>query len=374
MSAAIYEAVLGNLAVSGALGLIALCLSLFTNRPSIVHTLWLLVLIKLLTPPILTIPVHCLPSKPDVTVEKNSPSQQPPVAQEPMPVLLRESAPLAPSREEIVAATSHSAATNSALMTSVQSPQTTPLNSMLWPYWESFLLGLWASGVLISVVLVARRVTKFTRLLRFASTAQDGLIEEVASAARNLGLRNVPRVRVIPGGIAPLVWAMGQPTLYFPTGLLIRLTSEQRLSLIAHELAHIRRWDHIVRLIEFVTLAVYWWCPIAWIARRELRRLEEEACDADVLASVPGSAFVYASAIVETIDYLAGVAPAPKLASGIGEARSLRRRLVLILGRNHPERITRTNRFMLAITGIVILAACPKFARLTASIVDVSFG
>ncbi len=374
MSAAIFEAVLGNLAVSAALGFVALGVSRWTNRPAIAHALWLLVLIKLVTPPIISIPVQCLPAKADVTFEKMSLPQQPPVTTEPMPVVLRESATHASNREESGAATFHSASVDSAPLTLLRPSRTTGVSSLSWPSWESLLLGLWASGVLISVAIVARRVTRFSRLLRFASPAPDGLIEEVAIAAKKLGLRNVPRVRVIPGEIAPLVWAVGLPTLYFPIGLLTRLSSEQRLSLITHELAHIRRWDHIVRVIEFGVLAVYWWCPLAWIARRELRRLEEEACDADVLASAPGSAFVYASAIVETIDYLAGVAPAPRLASGIGEAHSLRRRLVLILSPNHPAQTTRITRFMLVLAGVVILTACPKLARLTASIMDVSFG
>ena len=229
------------------------------------------------------------------------------------------------------------------------------------------MLGVWASGALISLVVAVRRVRRFTRLLGFASPAPAAVVEEVARAAALMGVKRAPRVRIVPGGIAPLLWAVGRPTLYFPAGLLDRLSAAQRFTVVAHELAHLRRRDHIVRLLEFVALAVYWWCPLAWLARRELRRLEEEACDADVVAAAPASGYDYAAAILETIDYLAGVAPAPALASGIGDAASLRRRLVLILNPDRPARPARGARRVVVIAGLALLAVGPKFDRLAAS-------
>src|SRR5437764_7147708 len=63
MPAAIFEAVLGNLAVAAALAAVALAAGRWLNRPAVAHVLWLLVLVKLLTPPIVTIPVRCLPAR-----------------------------------------------------------------------------------------------------------------------------------------------------------------------------------------------------------------------------------------------------------------------------------------------------------------------
>ena len=54
---------------------------------------------------------------------------------------------------------------------------------------------------------------------------------------------------------ADRVWAVGRPTLYLPAGLLLRLTAGQRAAVVAHELTHLRRWDHVVRAATFLFAA-----------------------------------------------------------------------------------------------------------------------
>ena len=60
MAVAILEAVLGNLAAAAALAGIAFTIGRWANRPALAHTLWILVLLKLLIPAPVTIPVRCL--------------------------------------------------------------------------------------------------------------------------------------------------------------------------------------------------------------------------------------------------------------------------------------------------------------------------
>src|SRR4051794_31950239 len=62
MSTAMFEAVLGNLAVAAGLAGIAFLVGRRRHRPAVAHALWLLVLLKLLTPPIFAIPIPCLPA------------------------------------------------------------------------------------------------------------------------------------------------------------------------------------------------------------------------------------------------------------------------------------------------------------------------
>ncbi len=367
MSAAILEAVLGNLAVATALAGVALVVGRWANRPALAHVLWLLVLLKLLTPPVVTIPVKCLPARPEV-------SAAPPVVR-PAPVTPAEFTPVVVAEPEPHAAPAPLPTAPIAQAAPAAPPQAAgPGATIAWPAWPSLLLGAWAAGTLIALVLAVRRVRRFGQLLaKFASAPAPEFVAEVALAAERMGLRRAPRVRILPGGIAPMIWAVGRPTLYFPAGLLTRLTAEQRLTLVSHELAHLRRRDHLVRLIEFTALAVYWWCPLARLARREMRRLEEEACDAEVVAAAPGSGYDYASAILETIDYLAGVAPAPRFATAIGDAASLRNRLALILGATNPARQARRARRAALVAGLALLAVVPRFDRLTAAVSDAVF-
>jgi beta-lactamase regulating signal transducer with metallopeptidase domain len=85
-----------------------------------------------------------------------------------------------------------------------------------------------------------------------------------------------------------MLWAvLRRPRLLLPAGLWDDLDEAQRDTLIAHELAHLRRRDHWVRLVEVAATVLYWWHPAVWWARRELREAEEQCCDAWVVWSMP---------------------------------------------------------------------------------------
>src|SRR5262249_31633464 len=157
--------------------------------------------------------------------------------------------------------------------------------------------------------------------------ADEVLQEQTDRLARRLGLARCPEVWLIPGAVSPLVWAVGgRARLVVPASLLERLDGEQLETLLAHELAHVRRLDHWVRWLELAATSLYWWHPVAWWARREIQSLEEQCCDAWVVSTWPAAARSYATALVETVNFLAGTRPAlPPAASGLGYVHHLKR-------------------------------------------------
>ena len=72
-----------------------------------------------------------------------------------------------------------------------------------------------------------------------------------------------------------------------PAGLLERLDDATLDSVLRHELIHLRRRDAWRRRLEIFVLSLWWWLPTAWIARRQLRELEELCVDAAVLSANP---------------------------------------------------------------------------------------
>src|SRR5262249_2445318 len=168
--------------------------------------------------------------------------------------------------------------------------------------------------------LTAFRTWRFRRLLRHARPASEALRDQVGRLARKLGLARCPEVLVVHGRVSPMLWAVGGgPRLLLPAGalarllaagLLARLGQEERATLLAHELAHLRRRDHWVRWLELLATGLYWWHPVVWWARRELREAEEQCCDAWVVWALPRSARSYATALLECVDFLSD-APVP---------------------------------------------------------------
>ncbi|MFL5340548.1 MAG: hypothetical protein ACJ8F7_10395, partial [Gemmataceae bacterium] len=108
--------------------------------------------------------------------------------------------------------------------------------------------------------------------------------------------------------------------------------------------------------------ALFWWFPLAWLARRELRRVEEECCDGRVLELLPDSARTYAEALLDTIDFLAEAPALPATASGLGAAEMLKRRLLMILHGAPRPRLTTAGRLsLLALAlGLLPVLAAPQ--------------
>jgi beta-lactamase regulating signal transducer with metallopeptidase domain len=136
------------------------------------------------------------------------------------------------------------------------------------------------------------------------------------------------------------VWAAGaRADLFFPAALLGRLDATRRSTLLVHELAHVKRRDHWVRWLELVVIGLYWWYPLVWWARRRLRAAEEECCDAWVVRQLPGRSKAYATALLDTLDFLAGSRLVlPTAALGLCRRADLQRRLTLIMKGGTPSR------------------------------------
>lgn len=79
----------------------------------------------------------------------------------------------------------------------------------------------------------------------------------------------------------PFVLGLLRPCIYLPVGL----TGAERAHVLAHERAHIRRLDHVTRLLAHLALCLHWWNPLVWLAFRLSARDMELSCDERVLAT-----------------------------------------------------------------------------------------
>jgi beta-lactamase regulating signal transducer with metallopeptidase domain len=369
-----------NLLLASALAAVVALVAWRCRRPALLHTLWLLVLIKLLTPPLLPIPVLAAEELPAT----DSP---PPVAPRPTFVMVADVAgpggantgrlrvrtmllevgpdgltfALTPILEESGPVPGEK---NEAGMTNVESkPTRTPSSFIIPPSSLNLALAaLWGAGSGILLCWTFVGLWRFHRLLRFAEPAPDQMQRQVRELASRMGLRRSPAVWLLPGPLPPLVWAVfGRARLYFPRELLQRLDDEGSTGLLAHELAHLCRRDHWVRWLELAAVALYWWCPVVWWVRSRLRACEEECCDA--LAVDELSPRVYAGAILETVDFLSQSSTAvPAAASTLGRVESLKRRLTAIMTRSHCARTTRRGR-VLVIVLVCLLPVVPGRAH-----------
>ncbi len=323
---------LGNAVGATVLAVLAAVVGRLRPRPALRHGLWLLVLLKLVTPPL--VPLR-LPQAP-VPLPVAAPAPAEPIR------LLPEPTGVDPGGD---------GATDTGLTPPQPPPQTpdaaapavptvaVPRTAIATLSWQAVLLPVWLLGSCLWWIIAGWRLARFRRLLRYADPAPAPLQDEARRLAGRLGLRRCPGVWLMPAAVSPMLWALGgTPRLLLPAALWERLGARQREALLLHELAHLRRRDHWVRWLELAALGLYWWHPVAWWARRELREAEEQCCDAWVLWALPEAGPTYAAALLETVAFLSQTRSAlPAAASGAGRVRPLKRRLTMIL-RGSPSR------------------------------------
>jgi bla regulator protein BlaR1 len=292
------------------------------RRPAVMHALWLLVLLKLVTPPLFEIPVG-VPGLEEaaVVVEPTVPPEE---------VDLQD---MEWAWVDLPEAT-----------TIVPTPDASAVDEARpWPIELAtacrVLGGVWLAGALATAVLAGSRILRFQRSLRDASPAGLAVEGEVAALAADMGLRRPPRVDFIDARVTPMLWGMGwRPRLILPRMLWKDLDARRRTLLLAHELAHLRRGDHLWRFLELAATVLYWWHPVVWWVRKALRDAEEQCCDAWVVWMFPDDARAYAETLLDTVDFLnPGSEPAPLLASGFGKVRHLRRRLTMVMKGTTPK-------------------------------------
>ncbi len=338
-----------NTVVATGIALLALWIQRSGKRVSLAYGLWILVLIKLLTPPLLPIPVQT--AGPEVaietTVEPLSATIIAALAAGDLTALEQYAGALEAESERLAEGTDMS--------TAVAMPSDID--------WQGLLLLLWLGGAVACLVVSFARAYQFHRLLRHARPASAAVHTEITRLANRFGMRHVPRVEVLDRAISPMLWGLfGPARILLPVQLEQEMRADQMRTLLAHELAHYRRRDHWVRLLEMVVTAVYWWNPLVWWSRPQLRATEEDCCDAWVLWALPESSRAYADALIDTASFLSHSnqnLPAP--ASGANSATDLKRRLTMIMNGNTSRTLNRAGRF--AILGLAALVLPPAFAQ-----------
>jgi beta-lactamase regulating signal transducer with metallopeptidase domain len=351
---------LANAVVATILALLVAGVCCFCRRPPLAHSLWLLVLLKLLTPPLLTVP---LPWPLDSSL--------------PPPPMPKESASAEPrtERTEVVFSPVNTDKEDHFIdLPSEQPLEPSPPSE--GGRFQLVVLGLWLTGSLLWWALAGLRLRRFHRLLAQTQQAPPPVQELAQRLAAHLGMRRCPTVWFVPAPVSPMLLALGwSPRLLVPTGLWEQLTGEQRETLLVHELAHQRRGDPWVRRLELFVLGLYWWHPVVWIARRQLQEAEEECCDAWVVWALPNAAQAYAQALVETVTFLSRArVTVPLGASGAGQLSLLKRRLTMILCSPAPRRLSRAGFWGVVGLGLLVLPLLPGGAQTQQPPADMPMG
>lgn len=164
--------------------------------------------------------------------------------------------------------------------------------------WTALAAACWGVGV---AVMLLRGMTQYLRLRRRLTEAVDGKDNVYLSDQID----------------TPFVLGVFRPRIYLPC----RVLPEERRYILAHERHHIRRGDHVVKLLAYLALSIHWFNPLAWVAFVQAGKDMEMSCDEAVIRRLgPGIRADYASALLRLAANRQSIAGSP-LAFGEGDTK-----------------------------------------------------
>jgi beta-lactamase regulating signal transducer with metallopeptidase domain len=239
----------------------------------------------------------------------------------------------------------------------------TPVATPALPRPEVLLAGLWLLGVLALSARLAAGVLRVWWIERRSSeVTDDAWVRLTDTLSRRLKLgRIVTLLRAEPAAV-PMTWGVFRPVVVLP-GESAEWDEERRTVVLAHELAHVRRWDALTQWVAHVAVVVHWYNPLVWMAARRLREERERACDDAVLA-IGARPSVYADHLLTLVQSLGG-SEGPVAALAMARRSQFEGRLLAILDRAAPRR--GVSRLALASAVALALAAAAPLSALRAT-------
>lgn len=235
------------------LALLPLIKLLNKRHPLLVHTLCILVLLRLILPPDISSPLS---------------------ARALFDFLLADNHRLLPTllMDDTTTTFLH-------LATNVQ-PESNPALSLP----EKIIFVLWLTGMIFFAVrfLISRRY--YHRLLKKASTLKQ--TELIRASARWRAVYGIKRsVRLLTSKHGRFLFTAGifRPVIYIPQVILENSKTEHLEIAIAHEMAHIRRYDDLWIIIQQLIQCVYFFHPLIWYCNAKIHSARERVCDQWVL-------------------------------------------------------------------------------------------
>lgn len=141
----------------------------------------------------------------------------------------------------------------------------------------------WFAGFLFLLLKLAFGLVGAYRLTREGWEPGDrGWRILIARFLAVVPLRRGVRLKSHPEVAVPLTWGWRKPVVLIPVGADAWEEAERSAALF-HELSHIKRADFLFLLLVRLSLAVFWWNPLCWLAYARLRKEQEIACDELVL-------------------------------------------------------------------------------------------
>jgi len=179
--------------------------------------------------------------------------------------------------------------------------------------WQGGVLLVWLAGVAVMSGIVIRRARLARRRVGRSPDANFLMTDILRYCRKRMGVKGKVALRISAEGTRPAVCGLRRPVIVVPRNLVPMLGSRHLRDVLFHELAHVKRHDVWVNLIQNIVHVLYFYNPFLWAASAVIRRLRDEAADETVRDTVGETDASYAQRLAD-VAHLPRLNPATDLA------------------------------------------------------------
>jgi hypothetical protein len=215
---------------------------------------------------------------------------------------------------------------------------------------------VYAIGVFLMLLRLLLAVWGGQRLRAVSQVIDEpGLLENLESLARRLGLKVAPLVATCSRISGPVVVGILKPMILLPPSLVSSMSPAQLEAVLSHELAHLRRFDLIINLLQRLIEALLFFHPAVWYVSHRVSVERENSCD-DLVMEHGCDRLTYADALLRMAEICTdssrqrGLESAAALAATGSQPSEFKSRVLRVVGETNgpPLRLTRWGLALLA--------------------------
>lgn len=201
-------------------------------------------------------------------------------------------------------------------------------------FYEHFplIVTIYLLGVLFLTLKLTGGYLYSQRIKNYRTKTADEKFRNIVSEfSQRLNIKQ--SVKLVESALVKVPVTLGyiKPVILFPLGMLTGMSYEQVETIIAHELAHIKRADYLVNLLQSILEVIFFYHPAVWWISSIIREERENVCD-DLALEISSQPADLAKALVYVSQFENGKSSLAM--SAIGNKNKLKRRVKRMMGEN----------------------------------------
>lgn len=301
-------------------------------RATLRYWIWMLVFVKLILPPSLSLPTGLGYWRGEFLSAKLPNLEQGAtiIQQKPVESPVFENTPLPDETSQIQSSQTYIEPTG--LSTAVVSH----LNALNW---QASVFVLWVVGVLVITALLIQRIFFVKELIVQSQPAKNRLVEMLDQCRQQIKVRRTIELRLSNNVPSPAVCGFFKPVILIPAALIEKLSPSRLRAILIHELCHIKRGDLWINSAQTILQIIYFYNPLVWLVNVVVRRIREQAVDEMVLVTLGARAKDYSNILIDIAEMaFLKTSLSLRLIGVVESKKALHRRIKLILNRPVPKK------------------------------------